>query len=93
VLACGALVVGSVACADHSEPTASGTPAPLSRVSNPIIAENRLAASDAYEVTHHATAHELEAYVSAASVTGGESLDVHVNASVTSSVAWQLFRL
>lgn len=92
-LTCSVLVAFVVACGNESEPSGVGAGPMLAPIANPIVAENRLAGSDAWEVTQHVTAHELEAYVSAASVTGGESLAVQVSTSVASSVGWQLFRL
>ncbi|HTQ08082.1 MAG TPA: N,N-dimethylformamidase beta subunit family domain-containing protein [Polyangiaceae bacterium] len=58
-----------------------------------IQLENALPGTTAFELQAPATDGEVEGYFSAVSAVAGDTVDVHVNVSVSSSVNWQLFRL
>jgi sugar lactone lactonase YvrE len=61
--------------------------------SNPIVAENMRAGTDAWTLAHTAGERQVEGYASATSVAPGETVTLYVNVDSTHAVRWEAYRL
>src|SRR6516165_8799216 len=81
----------SVACGSSDQ--AAPAPVPSASTESRIAEENELPGTTAYELENASENGEIEAYASAVSGVGGDSVDLRVNVSVPSRVSFELFRL